>query len=230
MNTSGISLPTSYLRWAGPDFRWAMKSGAIVGRGSSNWSSSSAGDRAVFSGGLTSGLSRFHGKTTLPRRSACSVSAAGNCRVASGAFRPAKALRIGSGQPVVTDASGMLMKSPGANELGGGAGALGAGAVLGAAGGAIGAEGAGFKVRGGVSVLGAIAVAFGITGEGRGEEGLMGGGCCGAEGFRKAEGMGSGMEGVIIAGAGPDPARPGGASDFEREESGEVDFEMRTLF
>jgi hypothetical protein len=50
----------------------------------------------------------------------------------------------------------------------------------------------------------------------------MGGGCCGAAGARSAEGMGNGMEGVIVAGAELDPA-------FEREGSGAGDFEMRTL-
>jgi hypothetical protein len=57
-------------------------------------------------------LSRFQLKTTLPRFRACSVSSAGRLRVAFGAFSPASAWRIGSGHPVVTEASGTLMNSP----------------------------------------------------------------------------------------------------------------------
>jgi hypothetical protein len=99
-----------------------MNSGAMAGKGSSNCRSSSAGARAVLSGGRTSGFRRFQGNTTLPRLSACSVSAAGSWSVASGAFNPARACRMGSGQPVVIAASGTLMYSVGPVVVAAGAG------------------------------------------------------------------------------------------------------------
>ncbi len=169
--TLGILSATRYFFCGGEGRRFAMKSGARTGRGSSSWVSGAIGTELAPDEGLIQPRSWPQVKTALPRFSACSISPSGNSSETT--FSPETCCRTASGQETAQDERGTLIVSACA-EAGAGReiATAGAGSGLTAAGAGLGGTGRGLAATG--VGLGAAGIEKGIGLAGSGAMGTLG--------------------------------------------------------